>query len=59
MKTVERVLIKMAVIQLVFLLLSQIIFHQLDPFPQLKQITIYEGVTKNTLTKIVETFNDK
>lgn len=59
MKKVERVLIKMAVIQLVFLLLSQFIIHQLDTFPQLKQITIYEGVTKNTLTYIVETFSDK
>ncbi|MCQ6277936.1 DUF5359 family protein [Bacillus sp. EB600] len=59
MKTIERVLIKMAVIQLLFLLLSQFIFHQLNPFPQLKQITIYEGVTKNTLIEIVETFSDK
>jgi hypothetical protein len=59
MKKVERVLIKMAVIQLVFLLLSQFIIHQLDTFPQLKQIAIYEGVTKNTLTYIVETFSDK
>lgn len=59
MKTVERILIKIAVIQLVLLLLSQLFFHQLDAFPQLKQITKYEGVTKNTYTKIVETFTEK
>jgi uncharacterized membrane protein len=59
MKTVERILIKMAFIQLMLLLLSQLIFHQLDTLPQIKQITKYEGVTKNTLTKIVETFSEK
>lgn len=59
MKTVERILMKLAVIQFVILLLSQFIFHQLHVFPQLKQITKYEGVTKNTFTKIVETISIK
>lgn len=59
MNTVERVIMKIVVIQFVLLLLSQIIFHQLDAFPQLKKITKYEGVTKNTSTKIVETINGK
>jgi hypothetical protein len=58
-KTVERIIIKAAVIQLAVLLLSQLIFHQLDAFPQLKQITKYEGVTKYSVTKIVETFSKK
>lgn len=58
-KTVERVIMKVAVIQFVLLLLTQLIFHQLDEIPQLKQITKYEGVTKNTMTKIVETMRNK
>jgi hypothetical protein len=58
-KTVERVIMKVAVIQFVLLLLTQLIFHQLDGIPQLKQITKYEGVTKNTMTKIVETMRNK
>jgi hypothetical protein len=59
MKTVERVLIKIVIIQFIFLLLSQVILHQLDVFPQIKQITKYEGVNKNTYTEILETFNGK
>jgi hypothetical protein len=58
-KTIERVIMKVAVIQFVLLLLTQLIFHQLDEIPQLKQITKYEGVTKNTMTKIVETMSNK
>jgi len=58
-KTVERVIMKVAVIQFVLLLLTQLIFHQLDEIPKLKQITKYEGVTKNTMTKIVETMRNK
>lgn len=59
MKTFERFIIKLVIIQFIFLLLSQIILHQLDAFPQLKQITKYEGVTKNTYTDILETFKGK
>lgn len=59
MKTVERIIMKVAVIQFVLLLLTQLIFHQLDEIPKLKQITKYEGVTKNTMTKIVETMRNK
>lgn len=59
MKIFERFIIKLAIIQFIFLLLSQIILHQLDAFPQLKQITKYEGVNKNTYTDILETFKGK
>jgi hypothetical protein len=59
MKMIERIMIKIAIIQFIFLLLSQIILHQLDAFPQLKQLTKYEGVNKNTYTEILETFNGK
>jgi hypothetical protein len=58
-KIVERVLIKVAVFQFGLLLFSQIIFHQLAAFPQLKQITKYEGVTENIMIKTVEAFKGK
>ncbi|MDQ0197492.1 YpfB family protein [Neobacillus ginsengisoli] len=56
MKVVERILIKIVIIQFVFLFLAQLFFHQLNIFPQLDQLTKYEGVTKNTFTEILQTF---
>jgi Family of unknown function (DUF5359) len=56
MKVVERILIKIVIIQFVFLLLAQLLFHQLNIFPQLDQLTKYEGVTENTFTEILQTF---
>lgn len=59
MKTVERVLIKVIIIQFIFLFIAQLFFHQLDIFPQVKQLTKYEGVNENTYTEILETFQGK
>jgi hypothetical protein len=56
MKRVERLLIKVVIVQFIFLFLSQLFFHQLDIFPQVKQITKYEGVNENTFTEILQTF---
>jgi hypothetical protein len=56
MKTFERILLKIAIIQFICLLLSQILFHELQLFPQLQQITRYEGVAQNNFTQILETF---
>ncbi|MEH7355247.1 YpfB family protein [Neobacillus drentensis] len=56
MKRVEGLLIKVVIIQFVFLFLSQLFFHQIDIFPQIKQLTRYEGVNKNTFTEILQTF---
>ena len=57
MKMVERILIKVILIQFVFLFLAQLFLHQLDIFPQLEQLTKYEGVNENTFTEILQTFN--
>ncbi|MDR7075263.1 hypothetical protein J2Y03_000251 [Neobacillus niacini] len=57
MKVIERILIKVIIIQFVFLLLAQLFLHQLDIFPQLEQLTKYEGVNENTFTEILQTFN--
>ncbi|MFP5113420.1 YpfB family protein [Bacillaceae bacterium C204] len=56
MKKVESVLIKIVIVQFIFLFLAQLFFHQLDVFPQVKQLTKYEGVNENTYTEILETF---
>ncbi|MEH7251616.1 YpfB family protein [Neobacillus niacini] len=56
MKMVERILIKLILIQFVFLFLAQLFLHQLDIFPKLEQLTKYEGVNENTFTEILQTF---
>ncbi|MDE3839422.1 hypothetical protein C0966_08650 [Bacillus methanolicus] len=59
MKTFERILMKVIVIQLIFLLFVQVFFHKLNIFPELKQITQYEGVSENNFTQILETFRGR
>lgn len=56
MKTLERIMIKLIVIQLIFLLVGQTI-QKLDIFPGLQQLSQYEGVTESNFTKILETIN--
>jgi Family of unknown function (DUF5359) len=57
MKAIERILIKVVIIQFIFLFLAQFFLHQLDIFPQLEQLTKYEGVNENTFTEILQTFS--
>ncbi|WP_428908953.1 DUF5359 family protein [Niallia sp. Krafla_26] len=59
MKLIERVLMKIILIQLVLLLMTQLFFHEWNSFPELQQITQYEGVSENSITEIIETFNRK
>ncbi len=59
MKTFERILIKVAIIQFVFLVIAQIFFHRLDAFPELKQITQYEGVTDNNHSEVLKSIRSK
>lgn len=59
MKTVERYLIKVVIIQFMFLLLAQLFFHQLNIFPQIKQLTKYEGVNENSFTEIIQTIQSR
>jgi hypothetical protein len=57
MKRLERILIKLIIVQFVFLILAQIFFHNLNVFPELKEITQYEGVNNNQFTEILETLS--
>ncbi|MFZ3588628.1 YpfB family protein [Bacillus sp. DJP31] len=56
-KHIERILMKVVVIQIICLVIAQVIMmnHQLSPF--LSKVIQYEGVTKDTYTKVVETFD--
>ncbi|MFT9600002.1 YpfB family protein [Mesobacillus sp.] len=59
MKTIERILIKIAIIQFIFLVIAQVFFHEFNAFPELKQITQYEGVTDNNHSEVLKSFRSK
>ncbi|MBT2661002.1 YpfB family protein [Bacillus sp. ISL-45] len=59
MKTLERILIKIAIIQFVFLIIAQIFFHEINAFPELKEITQYEGVTDNNHSEVLKSIRSK
>jgi hypothetical protein len=59
MKKIERILIKIIILQFIFLFLAQVFLHQLDVFPELKQLTKYEGVNENSFTEFLQTFQGK
>ena len=56
MKLIERLLIKIIMIQFILLLFTQLVFHKWNSFPELQQITQYEGVSENNLTEIWKHF---
>ncbi|MDM5211867.1 YpfB family protein [Peribacillus sp. NJ4] len=57
MKTFERLLIKVIIIQLVCLFFFQFLLSREDQIFDLTKLSRYEGVTSNNYTKIIETFN--
>jgi hypothetical protein len=57
MKSIERILIKLIIVQFVFLIVAQILFHNLNVFPELKEITQYEGVNNNQYSDVLETLS--
>ncbi|MBT2682052.1 YpfB family protein [Bacillus sp. ISL-37] len=59
MKTFERILIKIAIIQFIFLVIAQVFFHEFNAFPEFKQITQYEGVTDNNHSEVLNSFRSK
>jgi hypothetical protein len=58
MKSFERILIKLVIIQFVFMIIAQMFFHEFNAFPELKQITQYEGVTENNHFEVLETISN-
>ncbi|AXN37363.1 YpfB family protein [Peribacillus butanolivorans] len=57
MKTFERLLIKVIIIQLVCLFFFQFLLSREDHIFELTKLSRYEGVNSNNYTKIIETFN--
>ena len=57
MKSIERILIKLAVIQFIFLLVAQGVLLYTDYGTYFSKMIQYEGVTKNNFSKIIETFD--
>ncbi|PFA70017.1 hypothetical protein CN378_01540 [Bacillus sp. AFS015802] len=57
MKTVERILIKLAIMHFILLIAVQFVFHQLNILPELHKIVFYEGVDKMEYSEIVETIS--
>jgi len=56
MKTFERILIKVVIIQLIFLLTTQFFLHELKIFPELLQLSQYEGVTDDNFSELLNVF---
>lgn len=59
MKTFERILVKIAIVQFIFLIITQIFFHEFNALPELKQITQYEGVTENNHSEVLNSIRSK
>ncbi|PLR83065.1 hypothetical protein CVD25_05250 [Bacillus canaveralius] len=57
MKTFERILIKIIIVQFFFLIGTQIFIHSFNILPEIKQLAEYEGVSESNFTKLIETFN--
>lgn len=57
MKRVEQILLKLVIIQFLFLLVAQSILLFSNYSSYFSKVIQYEGVTKNNFTKIVETFD--
>lgn len=50
MKTVENIIIRLLIVQLILLVVVQIFFHKNNMFPEFQEIVQYEGVVKNHIS---------
>ncbi|NMO78270.1 MULTISPECIES: DUF5359 family protein [Niallia] len=55
MKTVERIIMKIIMFQIVFFIVGQML-HQWDFIPEIRTITQYEGVMDSNFISFLETF---
>lgn len=55
LKTVERIILKIIMIQIVFFIVGQM-FHMWDIIPEIRTITQYEGVMDSNFISFLETF---
>lgn len=59
MKHIERILLKVVIIQFICLVLAQVVMMNQHISPFLSKVIHYEGVTKDTYTRVIETFDQK
>lgn len=59
MKRFENILIKLVVVQFIFLILAQLLLMNSSISPYLTRMIDYEGVAKHNYTKILEVFEQK
>ncbi|HZH61537.1 MAG TPA: YpfB family protein [Metabacillus sp.] len=57
MERIERILIKLIVIQFIALVCSQLLIQNANVQPYLSRVVQYEGVNKITITEWLETFS--
>lgn len=55
LKTVERIILKIIMIQIVFFIVGQML-HMWDIIPEIRTITQYEGVMDSNFISFLETF---
>lgn len=58
MKKFERIIVKLAIIHLVFLLISQFLLQYSSLTPYITRMIEYEGVNQSKSTEIIETFHN-
>ncbi|MFN2745570.1 MULTISPECIES: YpfB family protein [Bacillus] len=56
MKTIERILLKILIVQGLILLCVQLLFHFSKAEPYLSKVVQYEGVNKMKIGEWIETF---
>ncbi|WP_042346340.1 DUF5359 family protein [Bacillus massiliigorillae] len=54
MKKIEAIIAKLIIIQFLFLLFFQLVFHRTDSFLELKKLAKYEGVYIDNYSLIVD-----
>ena len=55
MKRLEGILLKLAIVQFIFLIIAQILLMQSELTPYLTKIQDYEGINGNKYVKTIET----
>ncbi|MBM7701703.1 YpfB family protein [Metabacillus iocasae] len=57
MRRIERILVKLVIIQFAFLIIAQAILLTSNHSTYFSKVIQYEGVAKNNFNKIIETFD--
>ncbi|MBS4173294.1 DUF5359 family protein [Bacillus sp. FJAT-49736] len=58
MKTIERLIIKIAILHFLLLIFFQFIFQNFQLIKDLQRITVYEGVNNQNETPIMDTWKN-